>query len=89
MSLTTSGARSTKLARPNALFSVIPSSVDVSASAAYDFGRYEIGVFGDNLTDGVKVTDIGPATYYAVYQAGAEVTYARPRTVGARLKVKF
>jgi outer membrane receptor protein involved in Fe transport len=74
---------------PNALFAVIPSSVDVSASVAYDFGRYEVGVFGENLTDGVKITDVGNATYYAVYQAGAEVTYARPRTVGARLKVKF
>ncbi len=74
---------------PNALYSTIPSSVDVSASAAYDIGRYEFGIFGENLTDGVKVTDVGVATYYAVYQAGARVTYARPRTIGARIKVKF
>lgn len=74
---------------PNALFSVIPSSVNVSASVAYDFGRYEIGIFGDNLTNGVKITDVGNATYFANYQAGAEVTYARPRTVGARIKATF
>jgi outer membrane receptor protein involved in Fe transport len=73
----------------NPLFAVIPSSVNVSASAAYDIGRYEFGIFGTNLTDGVKVTDIGPATYYQIYQAGADVTYARPRTIGARIKVKF
>jgi outer membrane receptor protein involved in Fe transport len=79
--MTTTGA--------NDLYAVIPSSVDVSASAAYDFGRYEFGIFGENLTDGVKITDIEPATYYAAYQAGARVTYARPRTIGARLKVKF
>ncbi len=63
--------------------------MNVSASVAYDFGRYEIGIFGDNLTNGVKITDVGNATYYAVYQAGAEVTYARPRTVGARIKATF
>jgi outer membrane receptor protein involved in Fe transport len=74
---------------PNPLFAIIPSSVNVSASVAYDFGRYEIGIFGDNLTNGVKITDIGNATYFAVYQSGADVTYARPRTVGARIKATF
>ncbi len=73
----------------NPLFAIIPSSVNVSASLAYDIGNYEFGVFGTNLTNGVKVTDIGPATYYAAYQAGADVTYARPRTIGARVKVRF
>ena len=70
-------------------FAYIPSSENVSASVAYDFGRYEVGLFGNNLTDGVKVTDIGRATYYAAYQAGNRETVARPRTIGARLKVKF
>jgi outer membrane receptor protein involved in Fe transport len=74
---------------PNAGFAVIPASNDVSASIAYDIGRYEFGIFGNNLTDGVKITDIGRATYYQIYQAGDRVTYARPRTVGARIKVKF
>ena len=74
---------------PSPTFAVIPASNNVDASISYDIGRYEFGVFGQNLTDGVKVTDIGRATYFAVYQAGDRVTYARPRTIGARFKVKF
>ena len=74
---------------PSGTFAVIPASDDVDASIAYDVGRYEVGIFGKNLIDGVNVTDIGRATYYAIYQAGSRETVARPRTVGARLKVKF
>ena len=74
---------------PSAGFAVIPASNNVSASLAYDIGRYEFGVFGNNLTDGVKVTDIGRATYYKIYQAGDRVTYARPRTIGVRVKATF
>jgi outer membrane receptor protein involved in Fe transport len=74
---------------PNPVFAVIPAQNNVSAAAAYDFGRYEVGVFGNNLADGVKITDVGRATYYALYQAGDRDTVARPRTVGLRLKVKF
>ncbi len=74
---------------PSATFAVIPANNNVDASIAYDFGNYEIGIFGHNLTDGVKVTNIGRATYYQIYQAGSRVTYARPRTIGGRLSVKF
>jgi len=74
---------------PNQLFAIIPPSHNVSASLAYDFGPYEVGIFGNNLIDGVKVTNIANATYYAVYQAGAAETVARPRTVGLRIKAKF
>jgi outer membrane receptor protein involved in Fe transport len=74
---------------PNPVFAVIPTQNNVSAAAAYDFGRYELGLFGNNLADGVKITDVGRATYYALYQAGDRDTVARPRTVGLRLKVKF
>ena len=74
---------------PSPTFAVIPANNDVDASIAYDFGRYEVGIFGKNLTDGVKVTNIGRATYFQIYQAGSRVTYARPRTVGGRLSVKF
>ena len=52
-------------------------------------GAYEFGIYGNNLTDGVKVTDIGRATYFKVYQAGNRETLARPRTIGVRVKVKF
>ncbi|HLZ84434.1 MAG TPA: TonB-dependent receptor [Caulobacteraceae bacterium] len=74
---------------PSQTFAVIPTSDNVDAAVSYAAGRYEIGVFGKNLADGVTVTDIGRATYYKIYQAGDRETVARPRTVGARLKVKF
>jgi iron complex outermembrane receptor protein len=76
-------------AGPSGTYATIPAQNDVSASLNYDFGRYEVGVFGTNLIDGVKVTDINRATYYAAYQAGDAETLARPRTVGVRVKAKF
>ena len=76
-------------AGPNPTYAVIPVQDNVGASLSYDFGRYEVGLYGTNLTNGVKVTDITRATYYAPYQAGNGETVARPRTVGVRLKAKF
>jgi iron complex outermembrane receptor protein len=61
----------------------------LGASIAYTIGHFEFGVFGSNLTNGVKITDVGRATYYKLYQAGDRVTYARPRTVGIRGRVNF
>jgi hypothetical protein len=56
----------------------------------YDVGRYQIGVFGNNLTNGVNVTNIAKEIgYVGTDQAGDHETIARPRTVGMRLKVKF
>lgn len=74
---------------PNSSYAVIPESNNVSASIAYDIGNFELGLFGNNLTNGVKITNVARATYYQVYQAGDRVTYARPRTIGFRAKVKF
>ena len=74
---------------PNATFATIPVEHDLSASLAYDFGRYEVGIYGTNLANGVTVTDIVRATYYQPYQAGSTDAVARPRTVGVRLKAKF
>jgi outer membrane receptor protein involved in Fe transport len=76
-------------AGPSSTYAVIPETHNVSASLAYDVGQFEFGIYGTNLVDGVKITNIGRATYYAVYQAGDRVTYARPRTIGVRAKVKF
>jgi len=70
-------------------FAIIPPSHDVDASAAYDFGRYEVGIYGTNLINGVRVTNIGRPTYFANYVAGNVDTIARPLTVGLRLKAKF
>jgi outer membrane receptor protein involved in Fe transport len=74
---------------PSTSFAIIPPTHNVSASLAYDFQTYEIGLYGNNLIDGVKVTDIARAGYFALYQAGDAYTVARPRTVGIRLKAKF
>jgi outer membrane receptor protein involved in Fe transport len=76
-------------AGPSQTFAVIPESHNVSAALAYDIGNVELGLYGNNLADGVGIVNIARATYYQVYQAGSRVTYARPRTVGARVKVKF
>ncbi|QXQ06755.1 TonB-dependent receptor [Sphingosinicellaceae bacterium] len=73
----------------NALYAVIPASNNFSASVAYTIGHLEFGIFGNNLSNGVKITNIARATYYQVYQAGSRDTYARPRTVGVRAKVTF
>ncbi len=73
----------------SASYYVIPPQNNFSASAAYTLGRFEFGVFGNNLSNGVKAVAATRATYYKVYQAGDRVTYARPRTIGARVKVTF
>jgi outer membrane receptor protein involved in Fe transport len=74
---------------PNGGFAIIPPSNDVNASAAYDFGRYEIGIYGTNITNGLKVTNIVRPSYYQPFVAGNYETVARPLTVGLRLKAKF
>lgn len=76
-------------AGPSQGFAVIPESHNVSASATYDIGNLELGMYGNNLVNGVDVVNIARATYYQVYQAGSRITYARPRTIGVRAKVKF
>lgn len=86
--LDTAGHRVTNGKNQN--FAVIPASNDLSASLTYDIGRYELGIFGNNLADGVKVTNIAKEIgYIGTDQSGDRQTYARPRTVGARVKVKF
>ena len=74
---------------PSSTFAVIPATNNFSASVAYTIGHLEFGVFGNNLSNGVKITNIARATYYQVYQAGSRDSYARPRTVGVRAKVTF
>ncbi|MEG3125425.1 TonB-dependent receptor [Sphingomonas sp. GB1N7] len=74
---------------PSQTFAVIPESHNLSAAIAYDIGKFELGLYGNNLANGVGVVNIARATYYQVYQAGSRVTYARPRTIGVRVKVKF
>ncbi len=74
---------------PSQTFAVIPETHNLSAAVAYDFGPFELGLYGNNLVNGVNITNIGRATYYQVYQPGSRITVARPRTIGVRAKVKF
>jgi iron complex outermembrane receptor protein len=74
---------------PNKLFATIPTSNDVNLSASYDFGRYELGLYGTNLINGVRVVNIARPTYYGNYVAGNIDTIARPATIGVRMKAKF
>jgi iron complex outermembrane receptor protein len=73
----------------NQSFAVIPETHNLSAAVTYNIGQFEFGVYGNNLANGVRVTDIARATYYQVYQAGSRVTLARPRSIGFRGKVSF
>lgn len=76
-------------AGPSQSYAVIPETHNLSASLNYQVGNYEIGVYGNNLANGVGIVDKFRATYFKVYQAGDRVTYARPRTVGLRARVRF
>jgi outer membrane receptor protein involved in Fe transport len=73
----------------SASYARIPQQNNVSASLNYDIGNFEVGVFGNNLANGVKYVDKGRATYYAVYQPGDRIAWARPRTIGARVRYKY
>ncbi len=68
----------------------IPSQDTLNLAVAYSFGRWEAGIFATNLTNGTKITNIVPrAAYVGNWQAGDYLTYARPRTVGVRVRAGF
>jgi hypothetical protein len=46
-----------------------------------------VGLFGTNLTNGAKVSDVTPNTI--AIQPGDLVYMVRPRTVGLRVKARF
>lgn len=64
----------------------IPASDFLSLSATYRQDNWEIGLFGQNLTDNTDILLRGPDTY-APFQPGDTVTWARPRTIGVRFRV--
>lgn len=66
----------------------IPPSSALSAWLSYRAGSYRLTLFAENLTNQAKVTGILPKpVYVGTFQAGDQVSYARPRTVGLRLRV--
>jgi outer membrane receptor protein involved in Fe transport len=68
-------------------YAEIPSSNTVNATAIYKTGAYEFGLFGTNLTNGAKVSDVTPNTI--AIQPGDIRYMVRPRTVGLRVKARF
>jgi outer membrane receptor protein involved in Fe transport len=66
----------------------IPASDFLSFSATYRQDNWELGLFGQNLTNNTEILLRGPDTY-APFQPGDTVTWARPRTIGVRFKVSM
>lgn len=66
----------------------IPASDFLSLSTTYRRDNWEIGLFGQNLTNNTDILLRGPDTY-APFQPGDSVTWARPRTIGMRFKVSM
>jgi len=66
----------------------IPPASRLSAWLSYAHGAYRLTLFGENLTNQAKVTGILPKpSYVGTFQAGDQLFYARPRTLGLRLHV--
>lgn len=81
------GESYTNFAASQGSYSRIPSSNTVNATAIYRNGLYEIGLFGTNLTNGAKISDV--TTNTIAIQPGDNLYMVRPRTVGVRVKARF
>jgi hypothetical protein len=66
----------------------IPKSDNLSAAITYAMKQWEIGLFGQNLTNGTRIILVSPNAF-PDFQPGDAVTWARPRTVGVRAKMMF
>jgi iron complex outermembrane receptor protein len=69
----------------------ITASDNLSANITYTMKQWEIGLFGQNLTNGTRYSyaGLGGANPYPGVQPGDALTWARPRTVGVRAKMMF
>ncbi|MGV1681704.1 TonB-dependent receptor [Sphingopyxis sp. NJF-3] len=66
----------------------IPASDYLTLSATYRTDNFEIGLFGQNLTNGTKILLRSPNSY-PTFQPGDAVSWARPRTIGIRTRLEF
>ncbi|MDE8654597.1 TonB-dependent receptor [Novosphingobium album (ex Liu et al. 2023)] len=66
-----------------------PSQDFLSASINYSLGNFEIGLFGTNLSGGTKYILRDLSYREAFYPGDSYNFYARPRTIGARVKASF
>ena len=71
------------------LFRRIPASDNLSLAASYYWDRYEISLYGNNLTNGTKIVDYDRYPTSPVASLGDRVYLARPSTIGVRLKASY
>ncbi|TFW18636.1 TonB-dependent receptor [Duganella callida] len=81
------GESYTNFAASQGSYSRIPSSNTLNATVVYKTGPYEFGLFGTNLTNGAKISDV--TTNTIAIQPGDNLYMIRPRTVGLRVKARF
>ncbi|MCE3605371.1 TonB-dependent receptor [Massilia sp. P8910] len=81
------GSAYTNFAAAQGSYAEIPSSNTLNATVTYLTGGIEVGLFGTNLTNGNKVSDV--TTNSIAIQPGDTLFMARPRTVGLRVKSRF
>ncbi|WP_164557915.1 TonB-dependent receptor [Massilia atriviolacea] len=81
------GSAYTNFAAAQGSYSEIPSSNTLNATLSYTTRAFEVGLFGTNLTNGNKVSDV--TTNSIAIQPGDTLFMARPRTVGVRLTSRF
>jgi len=69
-------------------YRTLPDVRDLSLAITYKKPRYQVGLFGSNLTNGLKVIN-DQAVVPGSLQPGDTLFYARPRTVGVRITAQF
>jgi outer membrane receptor protein involved in Fe transport len=69
-------------------YRTLPDVRDLDSAITYKRPRWQIGLFGSNLTNGLKVINNG-ATVPGSLQPGDTLFYARPRTIGVRVAAQF
>lgn len=77
----------TNFAASQGSYAEIPASKTLNATVTYRTGNYEFGLFGTNLTNGAKISDV--TTNVIAIQPGNILYMVRPRTVGVRVKARF
>jgi iron complex outermembrane receptor protein len=78
----------TEFSPSNPTIREIPKSDNLSASITYAVNKWEVGLYGQNLSNGTRIIGVSPNGYPGV-QPGDAITWARPRTVGLRAKIAF
>ena len=69
-------------------YRTLPDVRDLDLAITYKMPRYQVGLFGSNLTNGLKIINEQAAVPGSL-QPGDTLFYARPRTVGVRIAAQF